>query len=517
MIEIYDTTLRDGTQRKSISFSCDDKIRIAQKLDELGVMYIEGGWPGSNAKDVEFFERAKDMEWKTAKIASFGSTCRAKTAPEDDSNIQALVESGTEVCTLFGKSSVLHVKDVLRTTLEENLRMIEESVAYLKDQGRRVVYDGEHYFDGYKLDSSYALETLRAAVRGGAELLVLADTNGGCLVDDSNRIVSETIKAFDLPIGIHAHNDGGLAVAITLEAVRLGCVHVQGTINGYGERCGNADLCVVIPNLELKMGLQCLPKGNLKMITEVSNFVNELANLAPDEHRAFTGVAAFAHKGGIHASAMRRNPDSYQHVDPEAVGNQMHILVSELAGRSNLVTKAETLGLDIDQDKGVAEVLDDIKGMEARGFSFEAAEASVALMLKRKEKNYKPPFTLIDFSVNVEHRQGRGIFAEATVKVDVDGKIVHTVAEGNGPVNALDFALRKALVDRYPVIEKFQLADYKVRILDSTSGTQATTRVLIDTQNGKTRWSTVGASANIIEASWQALADSVEYGLMTVK
>jgi len=517
MIEIYDTTLRDGTQMKGISLSGSDKVRIAKRLDEFGVDFIEGGWPGSNAKDVEFFERAKDIEWQNAKIAAFGSTCRAKMAPEDDANIKALIDSHTEVCTLFGKSSVLHVKDVLRTTNDENLRMIEESCAYLKSQGRRVIYDAEHFFDGYKLDAEYAMETLRAAVRGGIETLVLADTNGGCLVEEAEKIIKVVLNEFDLPVGIHAHNDGGLAAAISLAAVRLGCTHVQGTMNGYGERCGNADLCLVIPNLELKMGKQCVPEGNLPMITELSNFINEIANMPPTPNKAFIGASAFAHKGGVHASAMRRNPDSYQHIDPELVGNRMSIVVSELAGRANLITKAENYGIKLEKEEEVLEVLDDIKGMEARGFSFEAAEASVAMMLKRLEKGYKSPFRLIDFTVNVEHREGRGILAEATVKVEVEGEVSHTAAEGNGPVNALDLALRKALTPRYPLIETFELTDYKVRILNSTSGTHATIRVLIDTENGNTRWSTVGASENVIEASWQALADSIEYGLMIGK
>ena len=517
MIEVYDTTLRDGTQMKGISLSGSDKVRIARRLDDFGVHYIEGGWPGSNAKDVEFFERARDIEWKNAKIAAFGSTCRAGSAPEDDANIKALIESHTEVCTLFGKSSVLHVKEVLRTTLDENLRIIEESCAYLKSQGRRVIYDGEHFFDGYKLDPAYAIETVKAAVRGGIETLVLADTNGGCMLSEAVAIMQAVKDEMDLPLGIHAHNDSGLAVAISLEAVRLGFTQVQGTINGYGERCGNADLCVVIPSLELKMGKQCLPEGNLPEITEVSNYVNEIANMKPDPNRAYIGSAAFAHKGGVHASAMRRSPVSYQHIDPELVGNKMAILVSELAGRSNLLTKAENYGFKLNGDEVVLTVLDDIKQMEARGFSFEAAEASVAMMLKRKEQDYKPPFRLIDFTVNVEHREGRGILAEATVKVEVEGEVVHTAAEGNGPVNALDLALRKALIENYPVIENFELTDYKVRILNSTSGTNATTRVLIDTEDENSHWSTVGASENVIEASWQALADSFEYGLMVVE
>jgi 2-isopropylmalate synthase len=512
-IQIYDTTLRDGTQREGVSLSCADKLRIARKLDELGVAFVEGGWPGSNPKDAEFFERARDMEWQTALIAAFGSTCRARGGPEGDANIKALLDARTPVCTVVGKSWTLHVAEVLRTTLDDNLRLIEQSLAYLRAQGRRVIYDAEHFFDGYKADPAYALETLEAAVRGGAETVVLCDTNGGALPWETVEIVRAIKAALDHPLGIHAHNDSECAVAISLAAVREGVIQVQGTINGYGERCGNANLCAIIPDLELKLGLHCLPEGHLPKLHEVSHFVAEVANLAPDEHMAYVGNSAFAHKGGIHVAAMRRNGHSYQHVDPTLVGNQQRVVVSELSGRGNLLSKAEEYGLDVNGGSEVADVLNEIKTLEAQGFSFEAAEASVAMMMQRQQPGYTPPFELIDFSVNVEHRRGRGIFAEATVKVRVDGEVQHTAAEGNGPVNALDMALRKALVLHYPDLANFHLADYKVRILNSDSGTAATTRVLIDTQNGTKRWSTVGASANIIEASWRALADSVEYGL----
>jgi 2-isopropylmalate synthase len=513
MIQVYDTTLRDGTQREGISLSCADKLRIAHKLDELGVAFIEGGWPGSNPKDAEFFERARDEQWQSALIAAFGATCRVQGGPEDDLNILALLNAHTPVCTVVGKTWTLHVTDVLRTTLDDNLRIIEASLAYLKAQGRRVIYDAEHFFDGYKADPAYALDTLRAAVRGGAETVVLCDTNGGTLPWDLAEIVRCVRGALAHPLGIHTHNDGECAVANTLVAVREGAIQVQGTINGYGERCGNANLCSIIPDLELKLGLQCLPAGRLGRLTDVAHFVAEVANLAPDEHLAYVGKSAFAHKGGIHVAAMRRNARSYQHVEPERVGNQMRVVVSELSGRGNLLSKAEEYGLDSEAGTGVADVLTEIKALEAQGFSFEAAEASVALMLKRQQPGYTPPFELIDFSVTVEHRRGRGILAEATVKVKVNGEVQHTAAEGNGPVNALDAALRKALASHYPDIKHFQLADYKVRILDGNNGTGATTRVLIDTQNGTRRWSTVGASTNIIEASWRALADAVEYGL----
>ncbi len=513
MIQIYDTTLRDGTQWEGISLSCDDKLRIARKLDTLGIALIEGGWPGSNPKDAEFFERARDVEWHTAKIAAFGSTCRPQGGPEDDANIRALLEARTPVCTIVGKTWTLHVTEVLRTTLDDNLRIIEQSLAYLKAAGHRAIYDAEHFFDGYKADPVYALETLKASVRGGAETVVLCDTNGGTMPWELADIVRKVRAAIDHQFGVHCHNDSECAVANSIAAVRAGVVQVQGTINGYGERCGNANLCSIIPNLELKLGLQALPEGHLRHLFEVSHFVAEVANLTPDEHLAYVGQSAFAHKGGIHVAAMRRTAQSYQHVDPAVVGNGMRVVVSELSGRGNLLSKAEEYGLDVNGGEQVVDVLNEIKALEARGFSFEAAEASVALMLKKQQPGYVPPFELLDFTVNVEHRRGRGIFAEATVKVHVDDEVLHTAAEGDGPVNALDAALRKALLPRYPEIADFRLADYKVRILDGANGTAAITRVLIDTHGKTTRWSTVGASANIIEASWRALADAVEYGL----
>ena len=512
-IQIYDTTLRDGTQSEGFNLSASDKIRIAQKLDDLGVAFIEGGWPGSNPKDAEFFERARDMDWNHAKIAAFGSTCRVKGGPEDDANIKALLKSGAPVCTIFGKTWTLHVKDVLLTTLEDNLRIIEQSVAYLRSQNRRVIYDAEHFFDGYKADSAYALETLKAAMRGGAETLVLCDTNGGTMPWEVESIIRQVKASINHPFGIHTHNDGDCAVVNSLVAVREGAIQVQGTINGVGERCGNVNLVSIMADLELKMGLKCLPEGGLSKLTDLSHFVDEVANLTPNDHQPYVGRSAFAHKGGVHVAAMRRSAQSYQHVAPETVGNKMRVVVSDLSGRGNLLSKAEEHFLEVDVEE-VVPVLNEIKELEARGFSFEAAEASVAMMLKRQELHYKPPFELVDFLVNVEHRSGRGIFAEAMVKVRVKGEILHTAAEGNGPVNALDLALRKALTPHYPVLNQFQLADYKVRILDGNNGTSALTRVLIDTQNGTKRWSTVGASANIIEASWRALVDSVEYGLL---
>ena len=513
MIEIYDTTLRDGTQREGISLSCDDKIRIAQILDAFGIAYIEGGWPGSNPKDAEFFERAKTMTWKTAQVVAFGATRRSNTAPENDENLRALLDSGTACCTVVGKSSVLHVLEVLRTTLDENLSMITDSLAYLKSKDRQVIYDAEHFFDAYKADPDYALKTLNAAVAGGARMLVLCDTNGGSMPEEIFTIVQAVREKLDHPIGIHAHNDAECAVANSLAAVHAGAVHVQGTINGYGERCGNANLSTIIPNLELKLGLRAVPEGKLAALADVSHLVSEIANLLPDEHMAYVGKSAFAHKGGIHVAAMRRNADSYQHIDPVLVGNQTRVVVSELSGRGNLLSKAEEFGLETIDPSSMAAVLEEIKELEAKGFSFEAAEASVAMMIRRHSPGYHPAFELIDYMVTVEHRDQRGMLAEATVKIAVDDEVLHTAADGNGPVNALDAALRKALAPIYPSIHDFQLVDYKVRILNGKDGTKAATRVLIDTRNGHRRWSTVGASTNIIEASWHALADSIEYGL----
>ena len=510
-VAVYDTTLRDGTQRDGLSLSCEDKVRIAQRLDELGIAYIEGGWPGSNPKDVEFFERARDVSWRIAKISAFGSTRRVGVHAEDDANLRALIDADTPVCTVFGKTWTLHVTEVLRTNLDENLLLIEDSVAFLKAAGREVIYDAEHFFDGYKADAAYAVETLRAAARGGADALVLCDTNGGTMPWDIGEIVTTVGDVGSL--GIHCHNDSECAVANTIAAVRAGAVHVQGTINGYGERCGNANLCAIVPNLELKLGVRCIPDGALEQLYDVTHYVAELANLAPDEHMAYVGRSAFAHKGGVHVAAMRRSSTSYEHVDPALVGNRTRVVVSELSGRGNLLAKAEEHGVEVEGGADVARVLREIKDNEAVGFSYEAAEASVALLLARQADDYEPPYRLIDYMVNVEHRDGRGTFAEATVKVEIDGEVLHTAAEGDGPVNAIDIALRKALTPIYPELALFKLDDYKVRILDGPNGTSAITRVLIDTTDGHEHWGTVGASSNIIEASWRALTDAIEYGL----
>jgi 2-isopropylmalate synthase len=516
-IAIYDTTLRDGTQREGISLSLADKLRITELLDHFGVDYIEGGWPGSNPKDAGYFEAVQSITLKHAKIAAFGSTCRKNSEPATDPNIIALVDAQTPVVTVVGKTSMLHVTDVLQTTPDENLRMIRESLAYLKSLGKEVIYDAEHFFDGLKLDLEYALDTLKAAMDGGADIVILCDTNGGTLPWEVEEYVSLVRRTFpDFPIGIHTHNDSECAVANSLAAVRAGAVQVQGCINGYGERCGNANLCSIIPDLQIKMGYDCVPASHLPGLTRLSRAVAEIANLAPDEHLAYVGKSAFAHKGGIHVAAIRRNVDSYQHIDPALVGNEMRVLVSDLSGQGNLLSKAEEFNLDVSSAEAV-KVLTEIKKLESEGYVFEGAEASVAVRLHRAKPGYEPIFTLIDFMVIVEDRRGRGTTAEAMVKIDLHGDVVHTAAEGNGPVNALDLALRKALVPYYPQYAEFQLADYKVRILDGDNGTAAVTRVLIDTHRGAQRWSTVGAGANIIQASWRALVDSVEYGISLVE
>lgn len=516
-ISVYDTTLRDGTQRESIALSVADKLRITKLLDTLGVTYIEGGWPGSNPKDVTYFNEVKQLNLKHAKLAAFGSTCRKDSQPDQDENIHALIAAETPVVTVVGKTSMLHVTDVLQTTPAENLRMIRESVAYLKSLGKEVIYDAEHFFDGTKLDMEYSFDTLKAAWEGGADCIVLCDTNGGSMPWEVSHFVEMVANIFpDIQLGIHTHNDSEMAVANTLAAVKAGVVHVQGTINGYGERCGNANLCSIIPNLQLKMGYECLhDPAQLKNLTRLARTVAEIANLAPDNHLAYIGKSAFAHKGGIHVAAIRRNVDSYQHIDPELVGNEMRILVSDLSGRGNVLSKAEELGLDISKEEAVT-VLEEIKSLENEGFVFEGAEASIAIRLHRAKPSYKALFKLVDFMVIVEDRQGRGHLSEAMVKLEINGDIVHTAAEGNGPVNALDLALRKAITPYYPQIATFQLVDYKVRILDSDNGTAAITRVLIDTQSGAKRWSTVGAGTDIIRASWLAVVDSVEYGLALI-
>ena len=510
-IAIYDTTLRDGSQGEGVSYTVTDKLRIAERLDQFGVAFIEGGWPSSNPKDAEFFERARDRQWKTAQLAAFGSTRRANKLPEEDPNLLGLVASGAPVCTIFGKTWNLHVTDVLRISLDKNLELIEESVRFLVSHDRRVIYDAEHFFDGYEADPSYAIETLEAAKRGGAVNLTLCETNGGGLPWQIEQVVRDVMARVNHPLGIHAHDDTGCAVANSLAAVRAGANLVQGTLNGVGERCGNANLSVIIPNLELKLGLSALPPGQLREVSEVSRFAAEVANLSPHKGMAYVGRSAFAHKGGMHVAAMRRHVDAYQHVDPALVGNEMRVVVSELSGRANVLSKAEEMGLDVGEGADVVALVA-IKDAEARGVSFEGAEASVSLLLTRKKPGYAPPFSVVDYQVMVGQRKGIE-FVEATVRLDIAGEVVHTAGDGDGPVGALDSALRKGLLPKYPAVAGLHLADFKVRILDGRSGTAAITRVLIDTSDERGAWSTVGASANIIEASMQALVDSIEYGI----
>jgi 2-isopropylmalate synthase len=514
-ITLYDTTLRDGTQGEGLSFSADDKLKIARKLDGLGLHYIEGGWPGSNPKDMAFFERAQDLSLKQAIVTAFGSTRRADEAVEEDDNIRSLVAAGTQAVALFGKSWDLHVHQVLNTSLDENLCMIADSVGYLKAQGREVIYDAEHFFDGYCANPAYALRTLAAAEEAGADVLVLCDTNGGTLPSTLTAIIEEVKKTTCTPLGIHAHNDSEMAVANSLAAVQSGIVHVQGTINGYGERCGNANLCSIIPALKLKLGHDCITDEQLRTLTSLSHYVSELANLSPDAHRPYVGRSAFAHKGGTHVNALLKCEESYQHIDPQLVGNCKRVVVSELSGKSNIAYKLQEFGpnLSLTSDQ-TRQVLQYIKDLENQGFQFEGAEGSVELLIRRAQPGYELPFELLDFHVLVRSNYNGGMAAEATVKVQVGDQIIHTAAEGNGPVNALDVAVRKALVPFYPELADIHLIDYKVRILDGEAGTAAQTRVLIDSACGTRTWSTVGSSTNIIEASWQALADSLEYGLL---
>ena len=517
-VSIYDTTLRDGAQGEGVSFSLEDKVKIAERLDAVGVHYIEGGWPGSNAKDVEFFRRIRSVALKQAKVAAFGSTRRAGLACEADAQVALLLEASTPVVTIVGKSWDLHVHHVLETTLDENLCMIRDTIAYLKANGREVFYDAEHFFDGYKANREYALACVATAQEAGADAVVLCETNGGSMPWEVDEIVRAT-RAYlarepgAAEIGIHTHDDAGVAVANALAAVRAGATQVQGTLNGIGERVGNCNLCTLVPDLQLKLGVRCLEDDQLARLTELSRFASETANLAPNPRQPYVGSSAFAHKGGIHVAAVMKVEHSYQHVDPALVGNERRVLVSELSGRGNLIYKAQEYGVDASKEEA-QQVLAQVKELENRGFYFEGAEASVALMLHRLKPGYRPPFELVDFMVVVEHRQGRGTFAEASVKVKVGDEIMHTAAEGNGPVNALDKALRKALIPHYPRLASVYLADYKVRILDGEAATGATTRVIIDTHNGHRAWSTVGSSPNIIESSWQALADSMEYALV---
>lgn len=514
-VYIYDTTLRDGSQGEGISFSVNDKLKITSRLDALGVDYLEGGWPGSNPKDMEYFQKVQELRLTHTKVAAFGSTRRPGIKPQDDLNLNALVKSGVKTVTIFGKTWDLHVTEALNISLQENLDMIYESVAFLKSHGLEVIYDAEHFFDGYKANASYALQTLEAAVRGGASWITLCDTNGGSLPQEIKETMEKVAAKFPVKIGIHCHNDGELAVANTLAAVQGGAAMVQGTINGLGERCGNANLCSVIPNLQLKLGYQCLPEEKLRHLTEVSHFVSEIANLVHTNNLPFVGHSAFAHKGGVHVSAVLKNPQTYEHIQPELVGNKRRVLVSELAGASNLHYKAQELGIKhLDDKEKSRHLVQAIKELEYQGYQFEGAEASLELFLKKATGEYRSAFSLESVKVLVEKRGDQEMLSEAMIKLRVGDQVVHTAAEGNGPVNALDNALRKALEEFFPVIKTMHLTDYKVRVLDEKDATQAKVRVLIESRNQEETWSTIGVSHNIIEASWQALVDSMDYILL---
>lgn len=511
-IEIYDTTLRDGTQGEAINFSVADKCRIAEELDALGVEFIEGGWPGSNPRDVAFFEESRMLKLTHARIASFGATRRRNLSCAQDPSIQSLIKAETPVVTIFGKSWQLHVTDALRMSLAENLEIIEDTVRYLTERVELLIYDAEHFFDGYRANPEYALATLRAAAAGGAHRIVLCDTNGGSLPSDVEEVTRTVIEEIQLPVGIHCHNDGELAVANTLAAVLAGATQVQGTINGYGERCGNANLCSVIPNLELKLGYEVIGLERLKKLRETARFVSEIANLSLYSSAAFVGDSAFAHKGGVHVSAVERNPQTYEHIPPDVVGNRRRVLVSDLSGRANLLAKARELDMQLD---GEQRILEEIKRLEHDGFEFEAAEASFELLVHKLRNEPQPYFELLGFRVIDEHRGDAMPMSEATVEIRVDGRVEHSVARGNGPVNALDHALRRALEPFYPSLKEVRLVDYKVRVITSPlSGSASLVRVLITSTDGKTKWGTIGVSANIVEASWRGLVDSVEFKLM---
>lgn len=530
---IYDTTLRDGAQREGLSLSLEDKLRIAHQLDQLGIPFIEGGWPGANPKDVQFFWKLKEQPLTQAEVVAFCSTRRPGISADEDSMLQAILAAGTRWVTIFGKSWDLHVTESLKTSLEENLAMIRDTIEYLQSQKRRVIYDAEHWFDGYKHNSEYALKTVETALASGAEWIVLCDTNGGTLPHEVSQIVRDVIKAFPIlanqensaqaltpKLGIHTHNDGDMAVANSLAGVREGVRMVQGTINGYGERCGNANLCSVIPNLQLKLGYSCIKDDELAELTKASRLISEIANLAPDEHAPFVGVSAFAHKGGIHVSAVERNPYTYEHLEPEKVGNRRRIVISDQAGLSNVLAKARTFGIDLDkQNPACRQILNRLKELENQGYQFEAAEASFELLMREALGQRQKFFTLKGFQVHCDivpcDTDDECVpYALATIKVAVNGKDILEAAEGNGPVAALDAALRKALVNFYPAIANYELKDYKVRILDGHTGTSAKTRVLVESSNGHQRWTTVGVSTNILEASYQAVEEGLEYGLL---
>lgn len=512
---LYDTTLRDGCQAEDVSFTLEDKLRIAAKLDELGIDYIEGGYPGSNERDADFFKRVKKLKLKNAKVASFGTTMKVGIKPSQDFNLRVLLEAETPVVTLVGKTWDLHVRDDLRISQKANLEIIADSIAYMKKRVDEVIFDAEHFFDGFRANPDYAIECVKAAQEGGADWIVLCETNGGRLPGDIREALTQVNRAVKTPLGIHCHNDGELAVANTLAGVEMGVTQVQGTINGFGERCGNMNLISVIANLQLKMGKKCVTPAQLKKLREVSQLFYELANINPNKRQAYVGDSAFAHKGGLHVSGVLKNRETYEHIDPEVVGNRQRVLVSDLSGRSNVVYKGKEYGIDLtDKNDAIKEVLRRTKELEGQGYEYQAAEASFELLIQEALGKKKKNFSLIGFRVIDEKRkEGEPPISEATIQVQVDGELEHAAAMGNGPVNALDQALRRALTKFYPALKQVELLDYKVRVLSSGEGTGAVVRVLIESGDGKDRWGTVGVSHDLIEASWQALVDSIDYKL----
>lgn len=516
-IFLYDTTLRDGTQGEEVSFSAEDKLRIARKLDEFGVHYVEGGFPGSNPRDARFFDMAEKTSFTNARLTAFGSTRRPRIRPDRDGNLQALLRTETETVTLFGKSWDLHVTEILGVDLDENLAMIGESVSFLKSRDRRVIYDAEHFFDGFKKNPDYALRTVQAAVEGGADFIVLCDTNGGTLPHEIQSVMERVCPLITPALGIHAHNDCGLALANSLEAVRGGAVMVQGTINGYGERCGNTDLTGVIGALQMKMGYPCISEEKLGKLTELSRFVSEVANMPPLNDRPFVGRSAFAHKGGVHVSAILKNAAAYEHIDPETVGNRRRVLVSDLSGKSNIEYKARELGVRVGGNGwGSEKIVQEIKRLEDKGYQYDAAEGSLELLMKKVTGQFEEPFHLESLRITIEKNRSGPSSSQATIKISVADDYEITAAEGDGPVNALDNALRKALHKFFPQVEEMRLVDFKVRVIDGSDGTAAKVRVQIESRDAREIWSTIGVSENVIEASWQALVDSVQYKLSKV-
>jgi len=514
-VYLYDTTLRDGAAREGLSFSLEDKMKILRHLDQFGMHYVEGGYPGSNPKDHEFFDAASRVTLENTRLVAFGSTRRALISASRDREMKALVASGAKTVCIVGKSWDFHVETALKISLDENLYMIGESVKYLKKKGLEVLFDAEHFFDAYKDNPRYALKTLEAAAESDVDWVVLCDTNGGTLPHEIVSVLEAVKEKVHVPLGIHAHNDSDCAVASTLEAVRTGVTMVQGTINGYGERCGNANLCSVIPDLVLKMNVDCLSRERLARLTDLSHFVSEVANLSPDAHQPFVGMSAFAHKGGIHTSGVKSESRTYEHVRPDLVGNLQRVVVSELSGKSTLILKAKEMGFDLEDDKAkLADILKQIKELEHAGYQFEAADGSFEILVRKEFGTFKQHFRLESFRVIMEKREDGKVMTEATVKIHVGNRRLIATAEGNGPVNALDRAIRLAIGRSFPAVNDIELTDYKVRVLDEKKGTAAVTRVLIETSDGEKTWGTIGVSENIIQASWEALVDSIEYGLM---